>query len=113
MNERECRILVKQRCVAYDPGLHSLVDLMPCEFCGTWSALEAHHRKFRSRGGLWTPANVILLCAWHHQETTDEKWPESGLNVGTWEDPTLVPVKVWYAEEMVLLDNEGGFTLAA
>lgn len=34
-----------------------------CERCGAGGPLDWHHRKNRSRGGEWNPANGLRLCA--------------------------------------------------
>lgn len=70
-----------------------------------------HHRLFRSRGGLWTPSNVILLCPEHHLDTTNERLGGTGLNCQSWESPNEVPVEVWYEDGAVFLDDEGGYRL--
>lgn len=76
-------------------------------------SLERHHRQFRSRGGLWTPSNVVLLCHDCHEGATDEApWVTgTGLNVHTWEDPREIPVRLWYVNGLVLLDDVGGYTV--
>jgi len=115
VNEALCTELVRHRAVSYDPSIPIDSSWLPCEQCGRWkTALERHHRKFRSRGGLWTPANVLLLCRDCHAAATDEApWvAHTGLNVHTWEDPDQVPVKVWYEDAAVLLDDLGGYSLA-
>lgn len=33
-----------------------------CEGCGKIAPLELHHRKYRSRGGKHTLANLVALC---------------------------------------------------
>ena len=38
-----------------------------CQFCGTMSNLEVHHRQFRSQSGADAEVNLITLCAdCHH-----------------------------------------------
>jgi 5-methylcytosine-specific restriction endonuclease McrA len=37
-----------------------------CQFCGTMSNLEVHHRKFRSRSGSDSEENLITLCSECH-----------------------------------------------
>ena len=37
-----------------------------CQSCGTMSNLEVHHKKFRSRLGDDSEANLITLCAVCH-----------------------------------------------
>ena len=96
--------------MAYDPALRPDADYLPCESCGRWSdRLERHHRQFRSRGGVWVPSNVVLICRDCHADATDEApWVTgTGLNVHSFEEPTEVPVRLWYAEGYALLDDNG------
>ena len=112
MNEQECRELVKDRAVSYSDELWSITSHLPCECCGHWTtALEMHHRKFRSRGGGWTPSNVIGLCHLCHVGATQEMdWArQAGLNVHTFEDPAKVAVQLWYTDAPVCLDDAGGY----
>jgi 5-methylcytosine-specific restriction endonuclease McrA len=37
-----------------------------CQFCGTMSNLEVHHRDFRSRSGADSEENLITLCTACH-----------------------------------------------
>jgi 5-methylcytosine-specific restriction endonuclease McrA len=37
-----------------------------CQFCGTMSSLEVHHKEFRSHSGADTEANLITLCTACH-----------------------------------------------
>lgn len=111
MNEQQCRGVVKRR--ACTPlGLDPLLEFVPCEVCGGFvNDYEMHHRKFRSRGGRWTPANCLLLCKPCHGGATIEKlWASTrGLNVHSWEDPRAVPVQLWWSEDMLLLNDDGGW----
>lgn len=114
MNEKLCTELVRARAISHDP---SLVDdrYIPCECCGRWvDNPERHHRKFRSRGGQWTPANVILLCNACHVSATNETIAANmgGLNVQSWQDPKSVGVALWHQDFKVLLDDEGGYRAA-
>lgn len=112
MNEQRCTWLVRGRAVAYDPSLRPDADYLPCESCGRWSdRLERHHRQFRSRGGVWVPSNVVLICRDCHEDATDEApWVQgSGLNVHSFEEPTEVPVRLWYADGWALLDDDGNW----
>ncbi len=107
-------MLVRNRAVSFDDSMHGQMGAIPCEVCGVWkSNLERHHRKFRSRGGLWVPSNILLLCNGCHEDATDEApWiVGSGLNVHSYEEPTEVAVRLWYAG-MAILDDEGGYTPA-
>ncbi|WP_326565108.1 HNH endonuclease signature motif containing protein [Amycolatopsis rhabdoformis] len=65
-----------------------------CERCGSGGPLEWHHRKNRSRGGEWNPANGLRLCALIcHPFVTQN--PEAA-RAGGWsvlgsQDPAAVP----------------------
>ena len=37
-----------------------------CQFCGTMSNLEVHHREFRSHSGAHVEENLITLCTACH-----------------------------------------------
>jgi 5-methylcytosine-specific restriction enzyme A len=37
-----------------------------CQFCGTMSNLEVHHREFRSHSGADSDENLITLCTACH-----------------------------------------------
>jgi len=41
-------------------------DAWRCQYCGTMSNLEVHHRKFRSHSGSDFEENLITLCAACH-----------------------------------------------
>jgi len=113
MNEATCTRLVRQRAVCQFEEFHDASTFFPCEYCGQWKAdLERHHRQFRSRGGLWVPSNILLLCSTCHNGATRERlWANlAGLNVHTWQTPAEVPVKLWWSDVEVLLDDEGGWT---
>lgn len=101
--------------VSFDESLHELGSFMPCECCGVWTErVEMHHRKFRSRGGLWLPSNILGLCPKCHDLATNESWlaQQRGLNVSTYENSTVIPVKLWHMDEPVLLDDLGGYKVA-
>lgn len=108
-------LLVQDRAVVpFDGFYESLGDKLPCEYCGQWDYLERHHRQFRSRGGDWRPSNIMLLCPHHHHLVTEcyNGWArEEGLWVSAWSTPELTPVHVWYADHLVLFDNDGGYTM--
>jgi hypothetical protein len=115
MNEQRCRQLVNLRALL--PLSESEYDSSrtPCEGCGTFysASFEMHHRQFRSRRGLWVPSNILLLCLECHSGAGGERlWAQTrGWNVHSWEDPQDVPVKVWWSDAMIYLDNEGGYGL--
>lgn len=114
MNEARCTTLVRIRAASCDSQLDEHHLCLPCESCGFYTRyLERHHRQFRSRGGLWVPSNVMLICNKCHVDATNEApWiPGSGLNVHSYEEPTEVPVKLWHVG-LVMLDDEGTFTPA-
>jgi hypothetical protein len=113
VNEKLCTTLVTRRAASFDPMLDEF-GMVPCEGCGRYpQRLERHHRQFRSRGGVWTPSNVVLLCSECHLAATDEApWAvASGFNVHSWEEPSEVAVELWYAGS-VLLHDDGTFTPA-
>lgn len=80
-----------------------------CERCDRARATDMHHRKNRSQGGLWHPANIVHLCALCHVEITAE--PEasiqSGFTVRQSHDPKAR--RVFRREQWVFLDDEGGW----
>jgi 5-methylcytosine-specific restriction protein A len=41
-------------------------DGWKCQFCGTMSNLEGHHREFRSHSGADSEENLITLCTACH-----------------------------------------------
>lgn len=94
MNEKTCREIVKER-----SGKH-------CEMC-TMRAAQMHHRKNRSQGGKWTPANILHLCAdCHHAVTVNPHWAcGRGLSVKSWQEPFNEPVVRW--GKWVLLGDNG------
>lgn len=123
MNEKRCTRLVHQRnkrayehaygITMYADGttVWSWFDDPVCETCGQRAATERHHRKNRSQGGTWTPSNILLICHQCHQWTTEHPTSaaDMGWSVKSHQTPSRVPVKVWYAEDLVLLDDEGGW----
>lgn len=113
MDERACRLIVKRRAVSVVLEVDEYSEFLPCEGCGTYvNALEMHHRKFRSRGGLWLPSGIIALCkSCHDNATVESLWAQAcGWNVHSWEDPLLVPVQLCYVDSPVCLDNQGGYS---
>jgi 5-methylcytosine-specific restriction endonuclease McrA len=107
MDKKQCIDLVHERAVSVLPDA-VVGELMPCELCGWWGNCERHHRQFRSRGGQWLPSNILLLCPDCHLMATDEQAVE-GVNVSQFAHPERVPVKLWYTDEPVCLDDEGGY----
>jgi hypothetical protein len=81
-----------------------------CEACGMRPAKEWQHRKRRSQGGTWDPANGLDLCRADHRFATVE--PVLGRNRGwvVWshEDPASVPVL--RRDSWVLLGSDGSVT---
>lgn len=99
MNERKCRDLV------YTRSNHV------CEMCGNTRATEVHHRKNRSQGGQWTPANTLHLCTEHHRHVTVNPAVayQQGWSVRSFADPASTPV--WLARRgWSFLDDLGGIT---
>lgn len=104
-----CILRVRARALSVFDDAHPDTSIMPCELCGTWGyPRELHHRQFRSRGGGWTPANILLLCPGCHLAATEERAP-AGVNVSAFSDPRKVAVKLWYTDKPVCLDNAGGY----
>ena len=94
MNETECRQAVAERSL----GL--------CEKCGQQRGAEMHHRKNRSQGGKWTPANIIRLCHDCHSFVTinPDKGRSGGWCIQRHEDPEAVPVNM-AGQWLLLLDD--------
>ena len=66
-------ILPKAASLRLDPlsyeGLRQQIlrrDGWRCQFCGTMSNLEVHHREFRSHSGADSDENLITLCTECH-----------------------------------------------
>jgi hypothetical protein len=47
-----------------------------CEFpgCPQTRFLDAHHVRHHACGGCTDPANLVLLCSWHHRQVHDRGW---------------------------------------
>ena len=59
---------LRQDSISYE-GLRQEVlrrDGWRCQFCGTMSNLEVHHKQFRSHSGNDSEENLITLCAQCH-----------------------------------------------
>jgi 5-methylcytosine-specific restriction endonuclease McrA len=78
-----------------------------CEGCGSAEAEQMHHRKFRSRGGKHTPANLLHLCFRCHALAHTHHGPE-GHALHSWDDP-LKSVVQHAAHGLVFLDDLGGY----
>ena len=63
-----------------------------CEGCGQASAIQMHHRKYRSRGGDTSPDNVLHLCLGCHRRAETPEGHEDGWSVHRWDDEQHVPV---------------------
>lgn len=76
----------------------------------TGRAAEWSHRKNRSQGGRWTPANGLDACSPCHLWITEHPVGarEKGWNVSREADPLRVPV--WTVHGLVVLDDVGGLT---
>ncbi|WP_409186682.1 hypothetical protein F9C11_21575 [Amycolatopsis sp. VS8301801F10] len=72
-------------------------------------AAEWQHRKARSQGGEWNPANGLHTCQachrWIHQNPTEAT--AAGWTVPREEDPAAVPVEDYPNWGRVLLGNDG------
>jgi ATP-dependent DNA helicase RecQ len=67
------RILSKAARLRLDPESYESLrqqilrrDGWRCQFCGTMSNLEVHHREFRSHSGADSEENLITLCTACH-----------------------------------------------
>lgn len=104
-DEKRTRLLTRER----SGGL--------CEVCLIQRATNASHRKARSQGGLWSPANVVDACG--SGTTGCHGWiehnPEAarrlGLRLRRDEDPLVVPVDLARLGRVVL-DDDGGWASA-
>ena len=86
MNEKKARVIVRER----SGGL--------CEIDQCGPATDWHHRKNRSQGGRWTPANGLHLAAPCHRRVTEHPLEAcgNGWSVLSWQDPATVPVRLWH-----------------
>lgn len=109
MNKLRCIRIVHERAMSAcaDDWLPGGAQA-PCELCGKYLPLEMHHRQFRSRRGEWLPSNILAICSADHLAATQER-AAPGVNVHSWEKPTHVPVKLWYTDIPVCLDDQGGY----
>lgn len=77
-----------------------------CEKCGN-CGVQMHHRKNRSQGGEWNPANILLLCVKCH--TWVGSYPlaakEVGLHVMPNDDPQTVPIRTGNVPFLLLEDG--------
>ena len=114
MSETLCRKLVRERSTALlresmPVWMDTIVAMCEFDMCGPMQ--EMHHRENRSQGGLWTPANIIGLSQHCHLRATHYvAWANAfGLHLYPGEDPCMTPVRVWYAENMVLFNDHGSY----
>lgn len=88
-----------------------------CEVCHREWATDWHHRLNRSQGGMWAASNGLHLCRRCHRIiTTHPTWAtELGYAVEPGNDPAATPIRYLteYGPVGVLLDDNGGMTLAA
>jgi len=85
-----------------------------CEVCGNRPGQSWHHRKNRSQGGRWTPANGLHVCGdgttgchgWIGANPAESY--KNGWLVRSTFDPAAIPVR--YRGRLVLLDDDGGVT---
>lgn len=84
-----------------------------CEICGVGGALELHHRRYRSRGGKHTAANLVALCGWgnhtghHGWAHTDPLAHDWGVSLHSWDDPLTSPLWSALRGAWGLLDDAG------
>lgn len=82
-----------------------------CECCCKQRATDMHHRKNRSVGGEWTPANILYICRICHSWITREgSGPNSaaikrGLAVRRSDNPERIPVQRLTGEVVFLSDD--------
>ena len=81
-----------------------------CEGCGTNTATEIHHRKYRSRGGGHEVSNLLHLCGWGnhtgcHGKAHGAQAPEGWSVPSGRAIPSHEPVL--YRGELALLDDAG------
>lgn len=73
-------------------------SLLTCEACGRKRAESIHHRRKRSHGGLWAPANLLDVCGSGttgcHGRIESEPILSAvlGLHIADDSDPSTVPV---------------------
>ncbi len=85
-----------------------------CEVCGNQPGQSVHHRKNRSQGGRWTPANLLHVCGdgtrgchgWIGANPA-ESYRNGWLVRGTGE-PSAIPAL--YRGRLSLLDDHGHVT---
>lgn len=81
-----------------------------CERCGNAPAVDWHHRKNRSQGGLWSAANGLHLCRPCHRYVTEHpaaSYSAGWLVPGAYK-PRTIPTN--YRGRWVFLDEDGGVT---
>lgn len=98
-----------------DPELRALVRERAgnrCECCGErlTGSFEAHHRKFRSRGGQDSACNLAALCGLCHRRVHGHPvWATAqGFAVAASDDPAAVPMAV-RCEQWHLLTADGRY----
>ena len=107
MSEKTCRTLVHARATP------AQLNVSLCEVCSL-PGQSVHHRLKRSAGGLWEPANCILVCGngvtgCHGRIEHNPGWAESeGLALPPWGIPEDVPLIRWGT--WVYLNNDGSVT---
>jgi hypothetical protein len=93
---------------------------MRSPWCRVW-AMNFSHRLAEGQGGLWTTSNGLAACGmgnlygchgYLHQHPLEAK--KNGWIVQPWEDPLKKRVLIHskFGHTWVLLDDEGGMTLA-
>lgn len=84
-----------------------------CECCDMRRATDASHRKRRTQGGPWCPANLLHACRSCHLLIDDPTQPTPrycGWHLDRNQDPLTVPVFLPARDRWVLLDADGGVT---
>lgn len=79
-----------------------------CEICGRQRATDASHRKARSQGGLWSPANILSLC--HGDHMWLHRHPQKAMMLGAFvsRDKEPIEIPVWTRHGQVFLHEDGG-----
>lgn len=101
MIDKEVVELVKSRAAGY------------CEYCDSPAeeSMALHHRKLKSRGGKDTVANLVLLHHGCHNLKTNSIHLKPGMAekrgymVGSWQDPTEVPLVKPDGSVVLLLED--------
>jgi 5-methylcytosine-specific restriction endonuclease McrA len=81
-----------------------------CEACGMRRAAEVHHRKNRSQGGTWDPANLLDVCRTCHRWVGAERPSARARGWAVWRDDDPAALPVLRRDTWVLLAADGQLT---